>query len=220
MTIDREKVKNFWDNRSKLYGSAPIETIVLFKNDTEVIERDKLLKKLLDKYIKDNQSILDLGCGTGRISIYLSLRAKYVLGVDYSQSLLDIALKESKDIKNVEYCVSDISKFSSDQKFDVIVICGLFNYLNNNVFMDTLGVVYKHLKKGGIVLIKEPLSIGDRKEINNVYSDELSTYYSAIYRTEREVMYNIEKVGLKIISSKKIYQHRKETAIWFIVAKK
>jgi len=219
LKIDEKLVKSFWDNRSKLYKKIPMESIVLFKNDKDVMLRDKLLKKLLDKHIEDRMDILDLGCGVGRICKYLSKRAKNVVGIDYSQPLIDIARKETSQ-KNVKYYCTNTSDFDIKNKFDVVVICGLFNYLNDDTLLKTIDGAYKHLRVGGALLIKEPLSVEIRKEIINEYSEEIGENYSSIYRTEGEIIKLLRKNDFDILSSNKIYQHRKETAIWFIVARR
>lgn len=82
---------------------------------------------LVDLIINDNSSnkkILDIGTGSGAISLALSknLKDSKIIGVDISKNAIDLA-NENKiklNINNVEFKESDI--FSNiDEKFDIIV---------------------------------------------------------------------------------------------------
>lgn len=82
---------------------------------------------LVDLIINDNSNnkkILDIGTGSGAISLALSknLKGSKVIGVDISKNAIDLA-NENKiklNINNVEFKESDI--FSNiDEKFDIIV---------------------------------------------------------------------------------------------------
>jgi len=67
-------------------------------------------------------SVLDAGCGPGRISIELALRGLKVTGVDLIQSELDAA-KESAADENVkiEWIKDDLRTFTSKKKFDAAI---------------------------------------------------------------------------------------------------
>ena len=82
---------------------------------------------LVDLIINDNSNnkkILDIGTGSGAISLALSknLKDSKIIGVDISKNAIDLA-NENKiklNINNVEFKESDI--FSNiDEKFDIIV---------------------------------------------------------------------------------------------------
>lgn len=42
------------------------------------------------------------------------------------------------------------------------------------------------MKKNGLIYVKESIGINDRFTLNGVYSEELSSKYSAIYRSRSE----------------------------------
>jgi len=217
--INEEEVKKFWDKRAELYGKVPLESIVLFKTDETVKERDKKLKKTIDSLIPDKQQILELGCSTGRLSTHMAKRAKFVLGVDYSKPLLDIARKESEGITNVVFIESDVSAFDYHDKFDIILVSGLFHYLNDNKVKKTIKIIKKHLKTDGKVIIKESIGIKQRVEIIDKYSKEIHAKYNSIYRTKNEIIALFSEEELVCLTDYNYLQHRKDTAIWFFIFK-
>lgn len=89
--------------------------------------------KIID-FIKDceieNPRILDLGCGFGSLSKYLKAADfSNLLGVDLYDTAIAMA-KKKKYLKS-EFIVSDIQKFSTDQKFDIIVLNEVIYYLDD-----------------------------------------------------------------------------------------
>jgi 2-polyprenyl-3-methyl-5-hydroxy-6-metoxy-1,4-benzoquinol methylase len=78
-------------------------------------------------------SVLDVGCGPGRYAIALAQAgAARVVGVDVAASMIDIAQSEAKRLRVAEKCTfitTGFSDFSTDEKFDVIVATGYFDYL-------------------------------------------------------------------------------------------
>lgn len=67
-------------------------------------------------------SVLDAGCGPGRISVELALRGLEVTGVDLIQAELDAAKESAEDegVK-IEFIKADLRNFSSEKKFDCAV---------------------------------------------------------------------------------------------------
>lgn len=67
---------------------------------------------LINKYFLVNlkpKTILDFGCGVGRLAIPFADHAENVLGVDISPSMLDHAKRNAKKklIKNIDFVISD-----------------------------------------------------------------------------------------------------------------
>src|SRR5690625_5304584 len=62
----------------------------------------ELTKDVINNYSLSNPNILDLGCGTGEITLGLTESARSVTGVDYSTAMLSItmdkAIKQKKSI--------------------------------------------------------------------------------------------------------------------------
>ena len=80
------------------------------------------------------QSVLDVGCGPGH---YLAALAKMevprLVGVDVSEEMIGLA-RNNPDVgghRSVELVNADYSKWNSDEKFDVIIALGFFDYVSD-----------------------------------------------------------------------------------------
>jgi 2-polyprenyl-3-methyl-5-hydroxy-6-metoxy-1,4-benzoquinol methylase len=66
-------------------------------------------------------SVLDAGCGTGRVAIELARQGVEVVGVDVDRSMLDTARRQAPD---VEWVQADLTTLELDRVFDVVVLAG------------------------------------------------------------------------------------------------
>ena len=73
-------------------------------------------------------SILDAGCGTGRVAIELARQGKSVVGVDNDQDMLALAQARNAE---VEWVLADLARVKLAERFDVVVMAGdVLNYVN------------------------------------------------------------------------------------------
>lgn len=79
------------------------------------------------------KSVIDIGCGPGRFcSDYVKAGATRVLGLDTSPEMLKRARIVTKDEGTAHACewvLSDIDGWKSDEKFDVAVAMGFWDYV-------------------------------------------------------------------------------------------
>ena len=68
-------------------------------------------------------SILELGCGTGRLSRTLAKAGHQVTGIDLSHSMLQQAMaKQNGDTGNPRYCCMDMTSIGLRATFDTVII--------------------------------------------------------------------------------------------------
>lgn len=83
-------------------------------------------------FIKENtkyHTILDLGCGTGRVDGWLVNDSCSVHGVDLSNQMIEIA-KQNIQHPNAYFEVADMTLFETNKKFDLVLcICDSLNYI-------------------------------------------------------------------------------------------
>lgn len=67
------------------------------------------------------RSVLDAGCGTGRVAVELARRGIDVVGVDLDPSMLDAARRKAPELPWVE---GDLAAVDLGRQFDVVVAAG------------------------------------------------------------------------------------------------
>ena len=71
-------------------------------------------------FLNNNTDVLELGCGTGRVSLALSEEAKSFVGIDISKAMIAEARKKCAK-SNVEFILGDITNLSLKRKFDFVI---------------------------------------------------------------------------------------------------
>ncbi|MBT3690158.1 class I SAM-dependent methyltransferase [bacterium] len=112
---------------------------------------------LFSEYIRDNQKILDLGCGNGRLYKYLKeqdLNIEYY-GIDISNELLKIVEERYPEVKS-NLTEGSITKLPyEDNTFDLVVCIAVFLHLPSKAMrLQALSEVQRVLKPGGHLLMK------------------------------------------------------------------
>lgn len=102
----------------------------------------------------DEDQVLELGCGTGRLTRILALSCKHITGVDRSIEMLEIA--ESNPLSNVTYMLMDMLDISFSISFDVIIIpYNTINLLGEKALIEKcLQLCSRHLKENGTLAIQ------------------------------------------------------------------
>ena len=86
--------------------------------------------RLLEKAPGLSGSGLDLGCGTGLLSLELSRHFRSVVALDISEPMLAIA-RSKRSAPNIDYRLCDADDFSAGTGFDAIVSHTMFHHLPN-----------------------------------------------------------------------------------------
>ncbi|MDR6843559.1 class I SAM-dependent methyltransferase [Flavobacterium granuli] len=100
---------------------------------------------------KKCNSILEIGSGTGNLAKRFEENNQNYLGLDYSQSMIDIAQERNK---NSVFIHGDMRNFVLDNLVDAIIITGRStSYLTSNEdVIDTFESVYKNLNSNGVFI--------------------------------------------------------------------
>lgn len=110
------------------------------------------------KWLPQNKdaNILELCCGTGRLTITIAKEGYNISGVDYTASMLerakDKAFQAGLKINLIE---ADIRTLNLQEKFDLIFLPfnSIHHLYNNEDLFAVLKVVRKHLKENGLFLL-------------------------------------------------------------------
>ena len=159
---NKEIVHNMFDYIAKDYDR--MNGIISFGKN--LIIKRKLLKNIP---IKPDSAILDICTGTGDIAI---LASKYlngsghIIGVDFSEKMLEIAAKKAKGIKNIKFIQADALNLPfENETFD---ICFISYGLRNLVDLKKGILEIKRVTKKGGYMVN--LDMGKPKGlINDVF---------------------------------------------------
>lgn len=99
----------------------------------------------------DASSVLELGCGWGRVAIPLAHDGHDVFGLDISDSLLELGRARSSEVTWVR---ADMRAFSLGRTFDRVIIpfSGLYCLLDEASVIAALRCVAAHLSDRGILV--------------------------------------------------------------------
>ncbi len=96
--------------------------------------------------------ILDLACGTGRITIPISKEGIQIVGLDFSVKMLEQAKRNSKDNNvEIEWVEADMTDFNLNRKFSTITMpAAAMNWvLENKGIENCLNSIKDHLNQDG-----------------------------------------------------------------------
>ncbi len=143
------KYTDWWD---KLGSFRPLHKFNITRIDyiLKIIKRKKLYSY---KNCLKGLSILDVGCGGGILSEPLSRLGAQVLGIDISESAINIAKAHAKDMSlDIDYQCIDIENLSKkENNFDIIIISEVIEHVENR--MEFLDNIYKLGQKNSLVFI-------------------------------------------------------------------
>ena len=118
---------------------------------------------------KVSGTVLELGCGTGRIAILLAQAGIDVTGLDIVPEMLERARQKSAGLP-VRWVEGDVRSFQLAQQYQLICATGgVFNMLLTRTDQEAmLAQVREHLTPGGIfaidVVIPQPDWMGDNEQ--------------------------------------------------------
>ncbi len=159
--------QNIYDNETfyTIYDEMRNDDKKLSANDLiEIPTIRSMLPDLNDK------RILELGCGYGDNCAYFAeLGAKYILGTDISEHMIDIAKTKhmSSNCKFQVLAMEDIA--SIPDKFDLIISSLAFHYVED--FDKLMGDIHRLLKEDGLLVFSQEHPIGTCTILNEACND-------------------------------------------------
>ncbi len=190
--MEKDKSYKFWDRVS---GWSQAESAA---NSALV----KYINSKFGIHIKPDDTVLDFGCGTGRITLRIARNANKVYGVDISGGMLERAElnRENQNIDNASFIkITTLDEMFHDVSFQVITTFNVLQYIENRNAL--FKQFYKLLEPQGTLIVAVPC-FGSMNSLSVLLVKLLrfirimpETYYFSIDEIEKE----ITGAGLSII---------------------
>lgn len=163
---------NIQKQNYELWQQRAIELDYIRDTFDDVYKRD-LENKLIYDNIPICYNLLDVGCGSGYGTVLYAAKAKYAVGIDYSENMIEKA-KNTYKTSNVQFFhlnILDINNKRTEldgQKFDVIVSQrSLINIMDRKQQFLAIKNIHSLLNPDGLFLMLEAPE-QSRHEINRV----------------------------------------------------
>lgn len=164
----------FWDSKATaLSGDAVSMWPNNNLNRLYHAEQMELVESVFENI--EHAKILDVGCGTGRLSRFLAKRGAVVTGMDFSEKAIQIACEQSEGM-GIDYMVDSIFNIDFKDEYDYICMWGCVTVAATDradlkVVMDNL---IKAMKPDGKFLLLEPIHKGPLHRVLNLSVDEFT----------------------------------------------
>ena len=203
---------------------------------SDLVECEWLLRNVVTE---ESSVVVDIGCGTGRHSLFLSQNSKVrkVIACDFIKENIDFLQMqiEERDLRNIDaVCCNaeDIKKFVGNEGCDTIIGIGIIQYLvSEEQMIDFVKSCSSILRKGGNLILKHPLSSHDTYKVD-YHREEMNTRYVSIYYNIHDIMdylgeefnllgyertFNEENLGERL---SEIENHESTRQMWIRLEKK
>lgn len=119
-----------------------------------------LIYDRLTQGLSKDQTVLDIGCGTGALTLRAAAKGAKVTAIDINPEMLEIAktkAKNSKPAGNIVFKEMGIAELEEipDQQFNVVVSGLCFSELSPEELDYTLGQIYRLLKNKGLLIVAD-----------------------------------------------------------------
>jgi len=154
LNIDKKTVESFGEEWTKFssFDSAEIERM-----------GNEYFDLLFKTPVNENSYVLDVGCGTGRWSYYLSPKVKFIEAIDPSDAVFS-AIQLTADKPNIRVTKAGVDNIPfDDNSFDFIFSLGVLHHLPDTEA--ALKKIFLKIKPGGYFLVYLYYNLDNRGKI-------------------------------------------------------
>lgn len=126
----------------------------LFMDNIPYEDWCQYLISLLKEYNIDKGLVLDLGCGTGKVTRILHENGYDMIGIDNAEEMLSVARENNEDVEEILYLLQDMREFELYGTVKAVVsICDSVNYiLEEEDLLQVFRLVNNYLDPNGIFI--------------------------------------------------------------------
>ena len=211
MEKEENKSSRFWDKRSKVFDE---QVLSVYENAYK-----KTIKRSIP-FLKPEDTMLEIGCGTGNATIPLSQYVKKITAIDISEEMMLMSAEKAKEEgrENITFRQKDLLELDIEpESYDVVAAYNVLLYMKNQE--KVLEKIYDILKPGGVFLsATDCLGRNLSKEsVRKFWKSKLHLMPYVSFDTPVGLMRKIQRKGFLVIEI--VNLHRNPPNI-FIVAQK
>lgn len=134
---------------------------LLIENGNDPVLDGKELSEYMNKWdgeefihlldLDKNKTVLEIGCGTGRIAKKIVDLCKIYIGIDISQKTINVARNHFKNNTNARFVEGDFLNYDFTQMYDVICSTLTFMHIQDKEY--ALTKIFRLLKIGGKLVL-------------------------------------------------------------------
>lgn len=187
--IDREKVIEEFNRRAVRCGDL---NAVLDAGNRPGIARHNLLRDNFTWHAlmhllapKPQDTILDFGCGVGRLTWRLRGKVKQAVGVDVSPAMIQVAMKQNPENQQISFVLLTQGEWPFQPDFfSKIFTVWVLQHVNENDLHAIAACFFSALAKGGSVILMEQVK-PTRKLLSDIH----------VHRSCQDYIHIFEKAG-------------------------
>lgn len=185
MISDRVRIIPEWEKKDMSIGKYDVIMDPGMAFGTGTHETTSLCAKLIDKYIRTKDTVIDVGCGSGILSIIAKkLGADEVIAIDLDKAAINATVKncELNHTESIVPVLGELSSLKEDIKADIIVA-----NIIADIIIDLTPLFSNHLVSDGRVICSGIIASRESDVINALLSHHF---------TIEEIMYDNEWVAI------------------------
>ena len=170
-----------------------------------------VLKRLA---LEQNSAILDVGCGTGIVTVPLAETGLETIGIDLTEAMLERAKEKAEGRDNLSFHRMNALEFELDTRFALAVMTGnaFQQFLSEEEIRTLLANIHRHLQKGGLLVFDTrlpegyDLSLDEDFRFYQTYADSAG---QPVHYFDKQVRYDTD-AGLLYFEMKRQYADGRE----------
>jgi 2-polyprenyl-3-methyl-5-hydroxy-6-metoxy-1,4-benzoquinol methylase len=138
--MNTERIRNDFDEIARL-------------SDYHGVGADRYDSFLLSQVPNDAMSVLDIGCGLGRLTLKLAISDREVTGVDLSPEMIARARKEGRGAHHLMFLCGDfLERNFTAQQFDCVISAATLHHMPENIAVPRM---VELLRPGGRLVVHD-----------------------------------------------------------------
>lgn len=209
--MKQKEGSGFWDKRARMFDSQVLE---VYKNAYK-----KTVKRSA-AFLNQENTVLEIGCGTGIVTMQLADKVKKLTAIDISGKMLLQAEQKAREQKkkNITFHCGNLMEMNFPaESFDVVTAYNVLLYMENQE--EVLDKIYEILKPGGL-FISATDCLGrnfSKDAVKKFWKSKLHLMPYVTFDTPIGLMRRIQKHGFLVLE---IVNLHKNPPNMFIVGQK